>query len=497
MKKTILFVLLFSVVFVFGQQTDNISINWNSNVDYSLGETSIKVPQFDTEFYNIDISSRKIQYRKLVPVTASTNVSSLVISNVKYQTINESELYDLNKSLLPNKIQASLEVVRARDDYKGILIFSPIIKEGGIFKKVISLTYSFQNNLSNRSQNQNVIQAVSNSVLATGNWHRFYVEKSGVYRISKTFLQSLGFNVNVDPRNIKIYGNGGRMLPLNNSIPYPDDLEQNAIQFIGEDDGVFDNSDYILFYAEGVDTWSAESLTSVNLFADKSYYYITSLGSAGKRIEQALQPINPPTLTFNQFDDVIYYEKDLINAGKVGRRWFGEQFNVDEFQTFDFSIPNLDTSVPVQIKVNTASRSFGNSSFNVKANSVDLGTLNFPQLTSGSGVEGYESALNAVFNATSSNISIALTYNNGGVPSSNGFLDFIRLKVKRNLTGFSKQFLFFNDQEQANIGVGEYRIANASGISQVWDVTDLYNVTAYENTTGANFNFKVNLGTAR
>ena len=497
MKKTILFVLLFSVVFVFGQQTDNISINWNSNLDYSLGGTSIKVPQFDTEFYNIDIPSRKIQYRKLVTVTASTNVSSLVISNVKYQTINESELYDLNKSLLPNKIQASLEVVRARDDYKGILIFSPIIKEGGVFKKVISLTYSFQNNLSNRSQNQNVIQAVSNSVLATGNWHRFYVEKSGVYRISKTFLQSLGFNVNVDPRNIKIYGNGGRMLPLNNSIPYPDDLEQNAIQFIGEDDGVFDNSDYILFYAEGVDTWSAESLTSVNLFADKSYYYITSLGSAGKRIEQALQPINPPTLTFNQFDDVIYYEKDLINAGKVGRRWFGEQFNVDEFQTFDFSIPNLDTSVPVQIKVNTASKSFGNSSFNVKANSVDLGTLNFPQLTSGSGVEGYESALNAVFNATSSNISIALTYNNGGVPSSNGFLDFIRLKVKRNLTGFSKQFLFFNDQEQANIGVGEYRIANASGISQVWDVTDLYNVTAYENTTGANFNFKVNLGTAR
>ena len=187
MKKTILFVLLFSVVFVFGQQTDNISINWNSNLDYSLGGTSIKVPQFDTEFYNIDIPSRKIQYRKLVTVTASTNVLSLVISNVKYQTINESELYDLNKSLLPNKIQASLEVVRARDDYKGILIFSPIIKEGGVFKKVISLTYSFQNNLSNRSQNQNVIQSVSNSVLATGTWHRFYVEKSGIYKISKNF----------------------------------------------------------------------------------------------------------------------------------------------------------------------------------------------------------------------------------------------------------------------------------------------------------------------
>ena len=65
------------------------------------------------------------------------------------------------------------------------------------------------------------------------------------------------------------------------------------------------------------------------------------------------------------------------------------------------------------------------------------------------------------------------------------------------MTGFSKQFLFFNDQEQSNIGVGEYRITNAAGISQVWDVTDLYNVQSYENTTGASFNFKVNLGIAK
>jgi len=497
MKKTILFLLLLSISFVFSQQTENVSINWNSNLDYNTGDVLIKVPQFDLEFYNIDIPLRKIQYKQVVPVSANANASSLIVTNVNYQTINESELYDLNKTLIPLKIDAKLEIVRARDVYKGVLVLNPIIKEGSVYKKVISFTYSFQEGQANRINNQNVIQSTSNSVLATGNWHRFYVEKSGVYKVSKSFLQSIGFNVNVDPRNIKIYGNGGRMLPLENTLPYPNDLEENAIQFVGEDDGVFDNSDYILFYAEGVDTWNTESLTSVNLFADKSYYYITSLGSSGKRIEQALQPIASPTLTFTQFDDVIYYEKDLVNAGKVGRRWFGEQFNIDDTQNFEFTIPNLDTSVPVQIKVNTASKSFGSSSFNIKANNIDLGTLNFPQLVTGSGVEGYESALNTVFNATSSSITIALAYNNGGVPSSNGFLDFIRLKTKRNLIGFSKQFLFFNDQEQTNIGVGEYRISNASGVEQVWDVTDLYNVVSYQNTTGANFSFKTNLGTAR
>lgn len=497
MKKILTYIVLLFVSVVFAQQTENVSINWNSNFNFDTGESIIKIPQFDLEHLNVDVSQKKIQFRKLVSVTSNTLASSLIITNLNLQTISEAELHDLNKAVIPSSIDAKLEVVRARDDFKGIISVNPIIKEGNVYKKLISFTYSFQNSTASRNQNQNVVQSVSNSVLATGNWHRFYVEKSGVYRISKSFLQSLGFNVNVDPRNIKIYGNGGRMLPLNNSLPYPDDLEENAIQFVGQDDGVFDNSDYILFYAEGVDTWNNESLTSVNLFADRTYYYVTSLGSAGKRIQPAPQPTNSPNLTFNQFDDVIYYEKDLVNGGKVGRRWFGEQFNVDNSQTFDFSIPNLDVTVPVQIKVNTASRSFGNSFFNIKANGIDLGTLNFPQLTSGSGIEGFESALNANFNATSSNISIALTYNNGGVPSSNGFLDFIRLKVKRNLTGFSKQFLFFNDQEQSNIGVGEYRITNAAGISQVWDVTDLYNVQSYENTTGASFNFKVNLGIAK
>ena len=36
------------------------------------------------------------------------------------------------------------------------------------------------------------------------------------------------------------------MVPLLNSTSYPIDLEENAIQFIGEEDGNFSNQDYIL-----------------------------------------------------------------------------------------------------------------------------------------------------------------------------------------------------------------------------------------------------------
>jgi len=181
----------------------------------------------------------------------------------------------------------------------------------------------------------------------------------------------------------------------------------------------------------------------------------------------------------------------------VGRRWFGEQFNINNNQSFDFSIPNLDVSVPISLKINLASKSFGASSFDVKANNQSIGNVAFPALVPFSGVEGYENVLNVNFNSSSTNINIDLTYNNGGVPSSNGYLDFIRITSVRNLTGFGKQFSFFNNLESANIGIGQYSFTNATQISEVWDVTDRFNVKSYLNSTGSNFSFKVNLGSVK
>jgi hypothetical protein len=38
-------------------------------------------------------------------------------------------------------------------------------------------------------------------------------------------------------------------------IPAPLDLVENAILIMGEDDGRFDESDYIIFYGRGVNFW--------------------------------------------------------------------------------------------------------------------------------------------------------------------------------------------------------------------------------------------------
>jgi hypothetical protein len=337
-----------------------------------------------------------------------------------------------------------------------------------------------------------------NSVLASGDWYQFYVEKSGVYKISKGFLQQLGLDISkVDPKKIKIYGNGGRMLPLLNSTYYPSDLAENAIEIVGESDGVFNNEDYILFYAEGVDTWNNESQTNINLYDTKSYYYVTVQGGDGKRIQNMVQPNAASTLNLNTYDEYQFHELDLINIVRLGRQWFGESFDINQDQEFTFAFPNIDTSVPVKLNVTSASSAFTSTSFKVSANSQDAGIIPFSPIGTNSQIIYNLGFLNNISFPASETIKIKLSYNNNGVPSSKGYLDKISLIAKSKLQGYGKQFHFKYDLSSSSTGIVSYNISNAVGISRVWDVTDIYNVTKVENSNQASFSFKANLGELR
>ena len=341
----------------------------------------------------------------------------------------------------------------------------------------------------------NDFDELSNSVLASGEWYRFYVEKSGIYKITKSFLQQLGFDTNTDPRNIKIYGNGGRMLPLRNSTPYPSDLAENAIRFIGEEDGDFGSGDYILFYAEGVDNWSQENGSHNNLYADRSYYYVTSQGGPGKRVSVMGQPGGAATLTTTVFDEYQYHEEDLVSIARLGRKWHGETFNVNNKQQFEFVVPDIDLST-ASVKVSAAAASVTNTSMAVTVNGQALGTLVFHQLDELEAAK--EDNLTANFTPTGTTVKVELTYNNNGAPGSNAWLDYIVVQAKRKLTGNGKQFRFQYNDAATNNGIIQYNMSNTSGISEVWDVTDIYNAGRIVNEgLQAQFSFKATLGEVR
>ncbi len=501
MKKLLVLYLTLFISVSFAQNKGDATINWLEKKQLKIGNSIFNVPVFAGTSYNYNSSEKSISYILNLSETGSVEGNSIQISNLIYESVSLTQLGDLALENIPKNPSEILKINISRDEKQLFLVLSPIVKDETGFKRIKSFSYSLSGNTS-RIASQNTTKktaVVTNSVLATGDWYQFYVEKSGVYKISKSFLQSLGVDISkIDPKKIKIYGNGGRMLPLANSIAYPLDIAENAIQIIGESDGVFDNEDYILFYAEGVDTFNAESQTNVNLYDTKSYYYVTIQGEDGKRISTMLQPSGTSILNTTLFDDYQFHELDLVNIVKLGRQWYGESFEIEDEQEFSFSIPNIDTTTPVKLSISGGAAAFITTFLEVAVNNQNLGKINFSALSANSSIKFNPASIptNTTIPATE-NIKIKLNYNNNGVPGSKGYLDYIRLTSKRKLQGYGKQFHFQYDLSASGSGIINYTISNANGISQVWDVTDIYNVTKIENQNQSSFSIKANLGELR
>lgn len=500
MKNIISLIVLFLSLASFGQKEYNITLEWKETPLLFSENISMDIPHFQSEYFGYELGSDEIFFYFS---SAASAENDFIIENITYETITKEQLGRLAENKLPKNINKKVIHSKSRDNRYLFLEFSPIIKDqNNTIKRVKSFQLrAIGSTITFSQMNISSVPEISNSVLGSGEWFRFYVEKSGVYKLSKSFIQSLGMNLdNTDPRKIKIYGNGGRMLPLMNNVEYPFDLKENAIQIIGEEDGSFDNQDYILFYAEGVDTYNQESDTHLNLYSDRSYYYITASGFGnGKRITTMTEPSQAPTIVVNEFDDYQFHERDLTNFARLSRKWLGENFNIQNEQTFQFTFPNLVLSTPIQFKVVTAINSSGlSASFTFKANGSDIGSSGYPSIPNSSGETlGRERTLETTFNGNSDNIDITVAFNNNGVPTLGGYLDYIAITARRQLRGINKQFPFFYDEAQNNIGVIEYRISFANTIKEVWDVTDIYNVTNKENPGNANFSFRANMGEKR
>lgn len=495
MKNLVFCIISFFPIMAFSQYRGDVTIDWTENNSSFSVNTKSQVPTFKGESYFYDAYNQALYYSLNLQINTELDAKNIQVTNIVYESIPPSYIGNLNPLNIPASVKMNLYSTKSRNIIKNFLRISPIIKDNSGYKRIKSFAYTVNSSFTKKNISKKNNTGIINSVLSTGDWYRFYIEKSGVYKISKNFIEQLGINLSgIDPKKIKIYGNGGRMLPLANSGYYSADLTENAIQIRGENDGVFDSDDYILFYGEGISNWNEESQTHVNLYDTKSYYYINIQGNDGKRITDISQPAGSSTTTISSYDDYQFHEIDLTNISQVGRQWVGEAFEINENQEFSFDFPNIDTSVPANLNISFASAAYTPTSFKVAANGIDIGTVSFIPLLSGKEKQYDSQKLSNTSFTASSNIKIKLTYDNNGVPGSKGFLDFIQLKAKSKLQGSGKQFHFQYDLASSNLGVVSYNFSNASSISQIWNITDIYNVTKTENKDGNLFSFKANLG---
>ena len=346
-----------------------------------------------------------------------------------------------------------------------------------------------------------VLAQTNNSVLAAGDWYKFSVDTTGVFKIDNALLQKMGVSTrDIDPRNIKIYGNGGGLLPQRNSDFRHDDLVENALWVIGQDDGVFDSEDAIVFYAKGPHDWvlNPSLETAVhrqNIYDDKAYYFLTIGNTPGKRIAKASEITSNANSTIEVFDDFVFYEKEERNLFAIGTQWFGEDFSVNASQVFEFNFPHVDTSKPLFLKVRGSAVSSLTSSMRVTANDQEAFSINYPKLVLGTTRLGYAAQNNGEINVTSSNITVGITYDDGGNPAAKAYLDYIELQGKKRLVADGNQFSFRSFEAYKSTGVLAYQIENASKINAIWDVTDAQNPREMStNSSGNDLFFKANGG---
>lgn len=491
-KKLLLLALLVSAV-VFSQQK-RFDITWNGSKTIATQSFSIEVPAFNSEHFSYSLSNG-LEFIAQWDISQSINENSAQISKVNYATISKNDLKDVDLKTIPNGIKFKLQNSTSRNKNGAFLTVSPVIKENGVYKKVTGFTINYNTQNSYRSSNNR--SAIVNSVLSSGGWYRFQVDKSGIFKISRQFLQQLGINMDaVDPRTIKLFGNGGRMIPYANSDPYPLDLAQNAIRIIGESDGYFHDDDFILFYAEGPNGYDVKRNTNINVYNSATYYYINISPGNGKRIQPMMQPSGSVDMVIDTFQDYQYHEVDEYNLASVGRRWFGDRFDIEPSKTFDFSFPNIISTIPVKLITYVASTSEIPTTMALKLNGTSVSNLVIPAVTETTLVS--ESVFNGFVDVTNSNIAITLDYNNGGNPSALGYIDYISLEATRELKYAGGQFVFYNRAVSGASGIGQYNLANASQVNEIWDITDLYNIRNLYNANAAGtISFTSSLGSLK
>ncbi len=360
----------------------------------------------------------------------------------------------------------------------------------------LGLTWAFHTN------GQGEPASAGPSVLREGRWLKIGVTEKGIYKIDRPFLQAAGVDVSaLDPRKLSMYGNGGGgMLPQSNAVSRPYDLQDNAIMVAGEADGRFDAADFILFFGNTPDAYSYEASCDCysyekNLYSDTTFYFLRLDGGGARRVEVA-DSAEESDVVVTDYDWLYAHERDVEKLGASGRLWFGEKFSSTDGFTRTFTVDGgfvPDTDVTFISSV--AAQSVGISSFDVAVNSRNILSQELPDKGDDTydphGTMKIDTANIPVNSAGTDQWQVGYQFNRSSGNPSSGYLDYFFLQGKKQLEYLQKD-LYFRNKETKDLSAATYAVSGASGITHVWDITDVVAPRQVNfKSTGAGIEFSV------
>ncbi len=472
------------------------TLNWNEVSQMLISPTEIiKIIDFEGSRNEIE-SDFLPQFYGNFPLNNASSQFEIELLHTIYSPLNIEETMIVENSNLINteiKVYSQLSIDRKKPFVQ--VSFIPIRKNEttGMLEKLLQFSIIVKEYPGNAmSLNANLSAGKENSVLATGKWYKVSVTETGIHKISQQELANMGIDVaNIDPRNIRIYGLAGGMLPENLETFRYDDLQQLSIYVEGENDGDFSSSDYVLFYGRSPHVWKYSQTNDqlrkqLNLYADKTYYFITTDLGEGKRLEAIASSGLEPNNYISSFDDGIHYEVEENNIIGTGRIWFGEKMDLTVELEKSYNIPDIDLQSPVTIFANAAARSEVTSSFSIKVNGATQIQLSIPAVNFANynGDYAKEKSGTANFDLNSSSIAVNVKYNKP-LNSSIGYFDYFTLNFKRKLQFSNGQLIFRDLSTNSQDMISEYTLSKANSGVNIWDVSHPLNVKKINTTLSA------------
>ena len=427
------------------------------------------------------------EFTKRFPLGISQQVTSVRLIDPVYETVEiPSSTEILGIDLIGSDITIEKTHSFERKKKYGRVTFVPLRRNQytGQLERLVSFELSIETETGNFSDPYAGIRrqkSASNSVLAQGEWFKIGVTEDGVYKLSYTFLENLGLDMStVLPQNIRLYGNGGGMLPEFNGDFRHDDLQENAIRIVDGNDGSFDRNDYVLFYGQSPHRWKHRNGENVfyhetHRYSDTTYYFITADLGPGKRIQDVPSSTATKTHTVTSFNTYTVHNPDNINLIKSGRDWFGEIFDAETSREYTFEFPNISLTDPAQLNVRVAAKSKIASHFTVAAEGSSM-SITVPEVSFNYPSPGGNAGTNSTtFTPKSSLVKVKVTYDKP-LSSSRGWMDYIEINARKKLIVSSLQLNFRDLLSVGPSAVSEFIISGTNANTMVWNVTDPLNV---------------------
>ena len=428
-------------------------------------------------------------YFELFPISSSIQTPeqlNIILENVQYSILSSSEIKKIKSTKNIGLLKPYYNIQQSRkQNYLVVTLPTIRVNANGELEKMISFTLTLSEKGYAKSPKNLVTTYKTSSVLNNGKWVKIKLSETGIYKISYSDLISYGLS-NVS--NISVWGNGGKKLPYMNNITSPDDLEQIPIFIEKGADGIFNQGDYILFYAQGLLTWEYDKVNDfymheIHPYSKDIHYFLTTDYSSPSRIPDLLSTTNPSTYQTNYYDEHIAFEKNDTNLIKSGRDWWGESFDIYTTQTFDTKLNNIEPVSSVKTRIRLSARSSSESSYSLLLNSSTIGTITLAPVNIGNEESDFISVKQQDFvtPAPSGNLILTLTYNKP-TPAANGWLDYICINSRQLLNYQGNQLIFRDSKTVATGAVSQFNVHNVTSAINIWDISNIHNPQRVINT---------------